>query len=135
MCVLLDPSQMVWTQDLLISIPDIKTSETDICWEEWDGDVLSRLFWTSLMLESIGVQELNLPSSGLGEFESIVPIPKFRPYPHRHNPYKTQLQPDDTFFQFHFLAQVAHRIMLTRIRNTLYFYCKCLCLGPRNYSI
>jgi len=29
---------------------------------------------------------------------------------------------DDTFFQFHFLAQVAHRIILTRIRNTLYFH-------------
>ena len=79
------------------------------------------------MNESILVQELHLPPSGLARLEESVPIPKLIPFQTA-----VYMQPrlssageiDDSFFQYHFLAQVAHRIILTRIRHSLYFYCK-----------
>ena len=79
------------------------------------------------MNESILVQELHLPPSGLARLEESVPIPKFIPFqaavyiPPR---FSSAGEVDDSFFQYHFLAQVAHRIILTRIRHSLYFYCK-----------
>ncbi len=79
------------------------------------------------MCETILIQELNLPSSGLRDFENDVPIPKFSPFPHRGRPTARSAGSleDDTFFRFHFLAQAAHRIILSRIRNTLFIYCEC----------
>lgn len=87
----------------------------------------SRVFWNCLMNETILVQELPLPPSGLSRLEDVVPIPKFIGFestgfvPARL-PSAGEL--DDSFFQYHFLAQVAHRIILTRIRHSLYFFCK-----------
>lgn len=80
------------------------------------------------MNETILVQELHLPPSGLARLEESVPIPKFIPFqtatfvPTRFPSSADEI--DDSFFQYHFLAQVAHRIILTRIRHSLYFYCK-----------
>lgn len=86
----------------------------------------SRVFWNTVMYETILVQELDLPSSGLARLEDYVPIPKFIAF----NPVGLPTSiaavdnPEDQFFQYHFLAQVAHRIILTRIRNSLYFFCE-----------
>jgi hypothetical protein len=80
------------------------------------------------MNETILVQELHLPPSGLSRLEELVPIPKFISFesvgfvPARLSSSLEEI--DDSFFQYHFLAQVAHRIILTRIRHSLYFYCK-----------
>lgn len=50
--------------------------------ESWDGDMLSRLFWNTLMYETVITQELDLlPHSGLLDFESETPLPKFMPCP------------------------------------------------------
>jgi hypothetical protein len=98
----------------------------DINYDEWEGDMKSRVFWNTVMYETILAQELDLPSSGLGQLEDYVPIPKFISF----NPVGLPSNiapvsgPDDPFFQYHFLAQVAHRIILTRIRHSLYFYCE-----------
>lgn len=86
----------------------------------------SRVYWNCLMNETILVQELHLPPSGLSRLEEQVPIPKFiafetTGYPSTRYPSSTVV--DDSYFQYHFLAQVAHRIILTRIRHSLYFYC------------
>ncbi|KAL4820472.1 hypothetical protein BDW67DRAFT_95579 [Aspergillus spinulosporus] len=97
----------------------------DVNFDEWEGDMKSRVFWNCLMNETILVQELHLPPSGLSRFEEVVPIPKFIGFetlgfaPVRFSPAD---EIDDSFFQYHFLAQVAHRIILTRIRHSLYFY-------------
>ncbi|KAB8073543.1 hypothetical protein BDV29DRAFT_135827 [Aspergillus leporis] len=96
----------------------------DINFDEWEGDMKSRVYWNCLMNETILVQELHLPPSGLARLEELVPIPKFITFetvgfvPHR----SSSDEIDDSFFQYHFLAQVAHRIILTRIRHSLYFY-------------
>lgn len=87
----------------------------------------SRVYWNCLMNETILVQELHLPPSGISRLEEQVPIPKFIGF--TATGYGANRQPlsnvvDDSYFQYHFLAQVAHRIILTRIRHSLYFYCK-----------
>ncbi|KUJ24011.1 C6 finger domain protein [Mollisia scopiformis] len=100
----------------------LKSDQTDR--GDWEADMQCRVFWTTLMFETILIQELNLPNSGLRQFENDVPIPKFSPFPHRgrHGARAAERVENDTFFQFHFLAQVAHRILLSRIRQTLFFY-------------
>lgn len=86
----------------------------------------SRVYWNCLMNETILVQELHLPPSGLSRLEEQVPIPKFIAFEttgYTSTRYPSSTLVDDSYFQYHFLAQVAHRIILTRIRHSLYFYC------------
>lgn len=94
-----------------------------IDFDEWEGDMFSRLFWSTLMYETIITQELNLPLSGLLEYEADMPIPKFTHCPRPKTSISGLLiDEDDSFFNFHFLAQAAHRILLTRIRHNLYSF-------------
>ncbi|KAL4894110.1 hypothetical protein BDV59DRAFT_21924 [Aspergillus ambiguus] len=94
----------------------------DVNFDQWEGDMKSRAYWNCLMNEAILVQELHLPPSGLSRLEEFVPIPKFIPFEHAFVRTSSTEDIDDSFFQYHFLAQVAHRIILTRIRHSLYFY-------------
>ncbi|OKL64275.1 hypothetical protein UA08_00234 [Talaromyces atroroseus] len=97
----------------------------DINYNEWEGDMKSRVFWNTVMYETILVQELDLPSSGLSALEDNVPIPKFIPFrPVRLSSVSSSASdPDDSYFhQCHFLAQIANRIILTRIRHSLYSF-------------
>lgn len=106
----------------------------DVNFDEWEGDMKSRVYWNTLMNETILVQELHLPPSGLSRLEELVPIPKFIGFesvdfvPARFSSSSDEI--DESFFQYHFLAQVAHRIILTRIRRSLYFYCESSPLAP-----
>jgi hypothetical protein len=92
--------------------------------DDWESDMFSRLYWNTLMYETIITQELSLPSSGLLEHELDMPIPKFTPSPRPKASIAGLLvdDDDDSFFNFHFLAQAAHRIILTRIRHNLYTF-------------
>lgn len=95
----------------------IFSREDTIDFDNWEGDMLSRLFWNTLMYETIITQELNLPLSGLLDHEADIPIPKFMSCPQPKTSIAGLLiDKDDSFFNFHFLAQAAHRIILTRIR-------------------
>jgi hypothetical protein len=84
----------------------------------------SQVFWNTVMNEAILAQELDLPATGLSRLEDFVPIPKFINSHAPHLVAKPANRGDIAFFQYHFLAQVAHRIILTRIRDSLYFFCK-----------
>lgn len=75
------------------------------------------------MLETILVQELDLPGTGLHDFEHLVPLPRFTP-PSMSNTETPRSTDEDTFFHFHFLAQVAHRILLSRVQRELFLSCK-----------
>ncbi|KAK6359163.1 hypothetical protein TWF696_000331 [Orbilia brochopaga] len=88
-------------------------------WDSWKCDMLARVFWNILMFESILVQELDVPPSGLSDYEDIVPLPKFPSYPVSGS--KT-VEENDTNYQYHFLAQAAHRKLLNRMRNSIYTY-------------
>ncbi|KAH8702506.1 putative C6 finger domain protein [Talaromyces proteolyticus] len=96
----------------------------DINYNEWEGDMKSRVFWNTVMYETILVQELDLPPSGLSSLEDNVPIPKFIPFSAVRLPGITPSHdPDDSYFhQCHFLAQIANRIILTRIRHSLFLF-------------
>jgi hypothetical protein len=92
--------------------------------DQWEGDMFSRLFWNTLMYETVITQELDLlPHSGLLEYEPDVPLPKFTSCPRPKTSIAGLLtDEDDSFFNFHFLAQAAHRIILTRVKQSLYFF-------------
>ncbi|PWY79219.1 C6 finger domain protein [Aspergillus heteromorphus CBS 117.55] len=94
----------------------------DVHFDEWEGDMKSRVYWNCLMNETILVQELHVPPSGLARLEEYVPIPKFISFEFAASRSISLEEIDDSFFQYHFLAQVAHRIILTRIRHSLYFH-------------
>jgi hypothetical protein len=99
-----------------------RTETTDF--ENWEGDMFSRLFWNTLMYETVITQELDLlPHSGLLEYEPEVPLPKFTACPRPKTSISGLLTDgDDPFFNFHFLAQAAHRIILTRVKQSLYYF-------------
>jgi hypothetical protein len=92
--------------------------------DQWEGDMFSRLFWNTLMYETVITQELDLlPHSGLLEYEPDIPLPKFTLCPRPKTSIAGLLtDEDDSFFNFHFLAQAAHRIILTRVKQSLYFF-------------
>lgn len=102
----------------------ILTRTEAIDFDQWEGDMFSRLFWNTLMYETVITQELDtLPHSGLLEFEPDIPLPKFTPCPRP----KTSISglitdEDESLFNFHFLAQAAHRIILTRVKQNIYYY-------------
>jgi hypothetical protein len=93
-------------------------------YDEWEGDMLSRLFWCTLMYETVITQELDLlPHSGLLDYEPDMPLPKFTQCPRPKTSIAGLLtDEDDSFFNFHFLAQAAHRIILTRVKQSLYTF-------------
>lgn len=87
--------------------------------DDWMADMQSRVFWCSIFLEALTVQELELPSSGLKAWEDVVPLPKFITYPFINT--ARPRNADDSYYHYHFLAQIAHRIILNRIRDELFF--------------
>jgi hypothetical protein len=70
-------------------------------------------------MESVILQELELSRSQLKDWEDLVPLPKFISYP-RETRSRSRGDANDVFYHYHFLAQIAHRIILTRIRAELY---------------
>jgi hypothetical protein len=87
--------------------------------DEWLADMQSRLFWSAILLETVIVQEMELPPSGLKEWEEIVPLPKFTIFPYINK--SRSRNSDDSYYHYHFLAQIAHRIILSRIRDELFY--------------
>lgn len=87
--------------------------------DEWSGDMWWRLYWSALLMESVITQELELPPSQLKEWQEVVPLPKFINYPQKSDS-RSRGEADDVFYHYHFLAQIAHRIILSRIREELF---------------
>lgn len=86
--------------------------------DPWMLDMQSRVFWSALLMETVVAQELDLPSSRLTELEDVVPLPKFIAYPNIKK--SRSVQRDESYYNYHFLAQIAHRIILMRIRDEMY---------------
>ncbi|KAF3913407.1 hypothetical protein ABW20_dc0108859 [Dactylellina cionopaga] len=94
-----------------------------IDWDTWESDMLARVFWNTLMFESILVQELDVPPSGLADYEDIVPLPKFPSYSSSSSlGTSSNVDDNESNYQYHFLAQAAHRKLLNRMRNNVYTY-------------
>ncbi|KAK5057909.1 hypothetical protein LTR84_011910 [Exophiala bonariae] len=89
--------------------------------DEWTVDMQARVFWSSLLMETVIVQEMDLPRSRLRELENIVPLPTFMVYPNAKRQQQA-LRGDESYYHYHFLAQIAHRIILVRIRDEMYHF-------------
>lgn len=96
----------------------------------------SRLFWNTAMFEAMLTQELDLPVSSLHQYEDRVPLPKFVEFPgipsFASQTTTTDDQDRDSFCHYHFLSQIAHRIILTRLCDSLFASRKPGGLPPRD---
>lgn len=86
----------------------------------------SRLFWNTVMLEAVFTQELDLPTSKMSDLEDKVPLPKFVAFQslrflRPRTAADQQQDEDDSFSHFCFLSQIAHRIILTRARGSIFY--------------
>ncbi|KAM5360136.1 hypothetical protein ACJZ2D_013951 [Fusarium nematophilum] len=88
--------------------------------DEWMLDMQSRLFWITSMFEAVLTQELNLPPSHSLELEDQIALPKFISVDDIPSFGSFRYPGDDPFFHYHFLSQLAHRLILTRARNSLF---------------
>ncbi|KAI6782151.1 putative C6 finger domain protein [Emericellopsis cladophorae] len=96
----------------------------------WTSDMQGRLFWITIMLESVVTEELALPHSRLDTFRDRVPLPRFIELPradlmtagssnqYQHAGSDAKQQAPDVYY--HFLSQVAVRNLTTRIKEALY---------------
>ncbi|KAL2807922.1 hypothetical protein BJX63DRAFT_410809 [Aspergillus granulosus] len=89
--------------------------------DEWVADMHSRLFWNIVMFDSILAQELKLPGCQLDEMAQRIPLPTFvRMKQPSFLPLDSETDEEESFHQYHFLAQVAHRLLLTRTKTTMF---------------
>jgi len=89
-------------------------------------DMQSRLFWITSMFEAVLSQELNLPPSNSLQLEEHIALPKFISARDIASFGSFRYPGDDPFFHYHFLSQLAHRLILTRARNSLFHFSKCV---------
>ena len=84
----------------------------------------SRLFWNTAMFEAVLTQELDLPVSNLEEYGDRVPLPKFVEFPGLSSFVSLTTATDDqereSFCHYHFLSQIAHRIILSRLCDSMF---------------
>ncbi|KAF4456339.1 hypothetical protein F53441_1498 [Fusarium austroafricanum] len=90
--------------------------------DEWMLDMQSRLFWITSMFEAVLSQELNLPPSNSLQLEEHIALPKFISAQDIASFGSFRYPGDDPFFHYHFLSQLAHRLILTRARNSLFHF-------------
>ncbi|CZS81231.1 unnamed protein product [Fusarium graminearum] len=90
--------------------------------DEWMLDMQSRLFWITSMFEAVLSQELNLPPSNCLQLEEHIALPKFISAQDIASFGSFRYPGDDPFFHYHFLSQLAHRLILTRARNSLFHF-------------
>jgi hypothetical protein len=78
------------------------------------------------MYEALVTQELDLPTSNILDYEDRVPLPRFVSFPgvsFASMLSRSGSQPESadlSFCHYHFLSQIAHRRILTRLRNSMF---------------
>ena len=102
--------------------------------DDWIKDMQSRLYWITFMFETVLTEEFSLPASRLKEIQERIPFPRFL----KPNTYPFMSSDDehddkdgyhDSFYEYHFLSQIAHRILITRTKNSIYYSCE-TCFPP-----
>lgn len=94
--------------------------------DDWEKDMHSRLYWIAVMFENIIGAEFNLPATKLQDLTEQVNLPRFVQYESSQSSFWRTSNDNDknSFYHYHFLSQVAHRIMLSRIHSTLFYSSK-----------
>ncbi|EXA34612.1 hypothetical protein FOVG_14035 [Fusarium oxysporum f. sp. pisi HDV247] len=81
----------------------------------------SRLYWNTLMFESVLTDELSLLISQLSDLQDRVPLPKFVKMEVPALQRLEEPNSADAFCHYHFLSQIAHRVLIYRIKETIYY--------------
>ncbi|SCO87551.1 uncharacterized protein FRV6_11678 [Fusarium oxysporum] len=87
----------------------------------WLADMQSRLYWNTLMFESVLTDELSLLTSQLSDLQDRVPLPKFVKMEVPALQRLEEPNSADAFCHYHFLSQIAHRVLIYRIKETIYY--------------
>lgn len=87
-----------------------------IDWQSNYGDLVKRAYWACVLSEDLYHLDLDLPQSGIQSLEDVVPLPYF------HDGASTEVSnsEDRSHFQYHFLAMIALRRLISRIHETIH---------------
>nr|OQO29272.1 hypothetical protein B0A51_07517 [Rachicladosporium sp. CCFEE 5018] len=87
-------------------------------WATQEGDMIKRAYWACILSEDLYHLDLDLPQTGIHTLEDEVPLPYFQ---------ESQDQStggrgldERSYFQYHFLAMIALRRLITRIHSTIH---------------
>lgn len=90
----------------------------NIDWSTAYGDLVKRAYWTCVLGEDLYHLDLDLPITGVQDYEEEVPNPQFRAEQHQT---PGPLSADDrSHFQYHFLAMIALRRVISRISASIH---------------
>jgi hypothetical protein len=100
----------------------------NIDWRSHYGDLLKRAYWTCVLSEDLFHLDLDLPQSGIQTLEDLVPLPYFIEGQDMHTPgfpiqaggAQTAEDRDRSHFQYHFLAMIALRRLISRIHEVIH---------------
>ncbi|KAI7258521.1 hypothetical protein KC335_g12218 [Hortaea werneckii] len=81
-------------------------------------ELLERVYWNTLLIESDLLAELDLPHSGIVQFEEIMRLPRSFPYDVTVAGPDEELPGDDDLW--YFLAEIALRRLLNRVSHLIY---------------
>lgn len=88
-------------------------------------ELSERVYWNALMIESDLLAELDLPHSGVVQFEESMRLPRSFPYETTPTPSNSSPIPEEcpgTDDLWYFLAEIALRRLLNRVSHLIYSY-------------
>nr|POE79322.1 hypothetical protein CFP56_07387 [Quercus suber] len=88
-------------------------------WSSKGGDLIKRAYWVCILTEDLYHLDLDLPQSGIQSMEDEVPLPYF----HAENEpgeSSSSLSEERSHFQYHFLAMIALRRLISRIHDAVH---------------
>ncbi|USW51869.1 hypothetical protein Slin15195_G051880 [Septoria linicola] len=100
-----------------------------IDWQSHYGDLVKRAYWTCVLSEDLYHLDLDLPQTGIQSFQDTVPLPYFIEGQDMHTPgfpvQNSGVPPiaedrDRSHFQYHFLAMIALRRLISRIHEVIH---------------
>ena len=99
----------------------IKCNSID--WNSTQGDLIKRAYWSCILSEDFYHLDLDLPKTGIDHLDDQVPLPYFHDAHENHNSSGPLIE-ERSHFQYHFLAMIALRQLISRINNAIH-ECEC----------
>jgi len=87
-----------------------------IDWSTPKADLIKRAYWTCMLSEDMYHLELDLAQTGIDALEDQVPLPYF----HEAQNLSRKSSDERSHFQYHFLATIALRRLITRIHASIH---------------
>lgn len=96
----------------------IKCQSVD--WQTNYGDLCKRAYWACVLNEDLYHLDLDLPQTLVQSLEDIVPLPYFHEGQEGMASGSTQMGDERSHFQYHFLAMIALRRLISRIHEVVH---------------